>query len=92
MPVAPESYLETKRPPLNEALKLEGGTVIEATKSLEAKGYFTPAPRPWSLGFNDRGHGHRDWGVIDKFGDLVVRCPNKETAELIIVAVNNHKG
>jgi hypothetical protein len=85
---APKSYLDHRRPPLHEALALEGGLLTEARQSLVKKGYFTPPPRPWSLGFNDRGNGRGDFAVLDKFGDLVVETQNLETAELIIALVN----
>lgn len=88
--VAPKSYLDCKRPPLIEALKLEGGTFEEATASLDRKGYFTAPPRPWNLGFMDRGLGRGDFAVLDKFGDLVVETPNRETAEFIIKSANNY--
>ena len=89
MPKAPKSYLNEKRPPLMEALQLEGGTVLEATKSLERKGYFTPPSRPWSLGYKDRGNGHLDYAVLDRFGDLVVKTESRPTAEFIISCVNS---
>jgi len=85
----PESYLGSRRPPLREALALEDGTVKQAMESLTRKGYFTPPPRPWVLGYNDRGLGHGDWAILDSFGDLVVKVPNRETADFIISAVNN---
>jgi hypothetical protein len=86
---APKSYLDHRRPPLMEALKLEGGTLMEATESLKRKGYYTPPPRPWQLGFNDRGLGRGDYAVLDKFGDLVVTVENRETAVFIIEAANS---
>ncbi len=89
---APESYLDARRPPLHEALRLEGGSFNEALKVLDSKGYFTPPPRPWSLGSNDRGHGHKSFGVLDKFGDLVVTTGDSATAQLIIDAVNSYRG
>ena len=89
---APRSYKNSRRPPLQEALALEGNIPIAlATDSLIKKGYFTARPRPWQLGFSDRGHGHGDFGIIDRFGDLVVGKLDKETAELIIKAVNQFK-
>lgn len=88
---APESYLEARRPPLQEALKLEGGTWAEAVESLQRKGYFAPRHRPWKIGYRDRGHGRVDYAVLDHFGDLVVEVPDgQETAELIIAAVNSY--
>ncbi len=27
--------------------------------------------RTWRVGFNDRGHGHGDYGVIDESGKLI---------------------
>ncbi len=87
---APDSYLDHKRPPLREALVLEGGTWSEAIASLERKGYFTAPPRPWTLGFKDRGHGRNDYAVLDKFGDLVAEAENRETAGFIIKAVNSY--
>jgi hypothetical protein len=86
---APTSYLDQRRPPLLEALQLEGGTLMERTESLKRKGYYTPPPRPWQLGVNDRGLGRGDYAVLDKFGDLVVAVENRETAEFIIDAVNS---
>ena len=92
MPSAPESYLNQRRPPLLEALQVEGNmTLEEATASLERKGYFTARPRPWKLGFRDRGLGHGDFAGLDPFDDLVTETPNREDAELIIVAVNAYK-
>lgn len=89
---APESYLDCKRPSLVEAIRLEGDmTIGEAAKSLEKKGYYTARPRPWSLGFRDRGHARGDFAVLDKFGDVVVEVPNQSDAELIISAVNAYK-
>jgi hypothetical protein len=64
--------------------------VGDAVESLEKKGYFTPRPRPWKLGFRDRGLGREDFAVLDRFGDLVVEVENKVDAELIILAVNAH--
>lgn len=90
--MAPKSYVNRRRPPLMEALRLEGGTLEKATKALVRKGYFTPPPRPWQLGTHDRGMGRLDWVVVDRFGDLVVKAENRETAELIISAVNAHVG
>ena len=89
MPNAPGSYVDQRRPPLLEALKAEGDmTLGEATVSLERKGYFTPRPRPWQLGFRDRGHGRGDFAVLDRFGDLVAEIRERADAELIIEAVN----
>jgi hypothetical protein len=85
---APKSYLDHPRPPLHEALALEGGLLTDAHQSLVKKGYFTPPPRPWSLGFHDRGHGTGDFAVLDKFGGLVVEAQSRETAELIINSVS----
>lgn len=85
----PESYLDCRRPPLCVAMLLEGDvTIVEAVKSLEVKGYFSPHPRPWRLGFHDRGHGQGDFAVLDRFGGLVAMIDSKSDAELIIVAVN----
>ncbi len=84
----PESYLDARRPPLLEALKLEGGTITEATESLTKKGYYEPPPRPWSLGVSHRGLGRNDYAVLDKFADLVVETKDRVIAELIIDAVN----
>jgi len=69
---APKSYINRRRPLIIEAIKLEGDMMMsEAIKSLERKGYFTPRPRPWKLGFRDRGLGRQDFAVLDRFGDLV---------------------
>jgi hypothetical protein len=73
---------------LDEAIKLEGGTLEEAIASLERKGYFEPPPRPWSLGGQERGLGRMNYAVLDKFGDLVVEAPSRPVAELIMAAVN----
>lgn len=88
---APDSYLDCKRPPIEEALRLEGDmTMGEATDSLEKKGYFTPRPRPWRLGCRDRGIGRVDFAVLDRFGDVVVEVPSQSDGEFIISAVNSH--
>lgn len=88
-----ESYSDAKRPPLDEAIKMEFDdgvkTLNEVYDVLTKKGYFTPQPRPWSVGYHDRGLGRGDYAVIDKFGDLVVKVPNKETAEFIVLACNS---
>ncbi len=88
---APKSYLNRKRPPILEAIKLEGAmTMYEAMESLEKKGYYTPRPRPWKLGYRGRGLGNGDFAVLDRFGDLVVEVDSKADAELIISAVNTN--
>jgi hypothetical protein len=106
MPKAPKSYLNRRRPPLQEALLAEQQAILarkgrtdsgvaalneEIRASLERKGYYTPRPRPWQLGFRHRGLGHGDWAVLDRFGDLVAETPNREDAELIVAAVNAYK-
>ena len=92
MPNAPESYVDRQRPPLMDAIRAEGDvTIAEATTSLERKGYFTARPRPWTLGFCDRGLDHGDFAVLDRFGDLVAETPQRADAELIIAAVNAYK-
>ncbi len=88
----PKSYLDERRPPLLEAVQAEGDVPFpEAMRLLEEKGYFTPRPRPWQLGFRDRGHGHGDCAILDRFGDLVAEIPECVDARLIIEAVNTHK-
>ncbi len=88
---APASYLNARRPPLQEALELEGGTLTESMESLERKGCFTPLPTPWELGSHDQGMGRSSFAVLDCFGDVVVEVKDKPTAELIIAAVNAHR-
>ncbi len=89
MDKAPKSYLNCKRPPLQEAMLLEGDvTMAEAIESLKRKGYFTARPRPWKLGFRDRGLGRGDFAVLDRFGDVVVEIESQADAELIISSVN----
>ena len=89
---APDSYVDSRRPELAEAMQLEFDAgkrnVDDVFESLKAKGYFTPRPRPWRIGAHERGLGRIDYAVLDRFGDLVVKAPNCETAELIILAVN----
>ncbi len=87
---APESYLNERRPPLEEALAAEGLPFIEAMESLKRKGYFTPKPRPWQLGYQDRGHGRGDYAVLDRYGDVVTEKLSREDAEFIIAAANAH--
>ena len=92
MPKAPKSYVDQRRPPLLDAIRAEGNvTIEEATASLERKGYFTARPRPWQLGFRDRGLGRGSFAVLDRFGDLVAEIPERADAELIIAAVNAYK-
>ena len=92
MPKAPESYLDQRRPPILEAIQAEGDmTVGAATALLERKGYFTARPRPWQLGFDDRGLGRGSVAVLDCYGDLVAETPKLTDAELIIAAVNAYK-
>ena len=90
MKKAPISYLNHRRPSIVEALRLEGLPLDKATAALEKKGYFTPPPKPWKLGFKDRGLGRGSFAVLDKFEDLVVTTENQETAEHIIAAVNKY--
>jgi hypothetical protein len=74
-----------------EAIGLEGDmTIGEAIEALERKGYYTARPRPWKLGFRDRGNGRGDFAVLDKFGDVVVEVPNQSDGELIISTVNSN--
>lgn len=88
MATAPESYLDQRRPPLAEAVELEGGTYLDALESLRAKGYFTPPPKPWVIGVSSYGGGRNAYRVLDKFGDLIAEMPNLETAQLVVKAVN----
>ena len=89
---APESYLNHRRPPLLEAIVAEGDMSIgEAVESLKKKGYYTPHPRPWQLGYKDRGLGRGDYAVLDRFGDLVAEFESKADAELVISVVNAQK-
>lgn len=85
---APESYLNERRPPIEEALAAEGLAPNEAMASLRRKGYFTPRPRPWQLGYHDRGHGRGDYAVLDRYGGVVAEKLSCEDAVLIIAAVN----
>ena len=92
MPNTPESYVDRQRPTLMDAIRAEGDvTIAEATASLERKGYYTARPRPWMLGFRDRGLGHGDFAVLDRFGDLVAETSQRADAELIIAAANTYK-
>ncbi|MGD0976899.1 MAG: hypothetical protein ABR875_01215 [Minisyncoccia bacterium] len=92
MAKVPKSYLNKRRPPIQEAVFLEGDiSLIDAIKSLEKKGYFTPRPRPWKPGFNNRGMGHGDYAILDRFGDIVAEKVSKEDAGFIISAVNAKK-
>ena len=89
---APASYRNIKRPLLQEALRLEGGTLEEASASLERKGYFEPPARPWKLGVMDRGLGRANFAVLDAFDDLVVEAgSNSAVAVFIIEAANNYR-
>lgn len=92
MSKAPDSYENAKRPPLLDAVRAEGDmTIKEALISLERKGYFTPRPRPWKMGFHDRGLGRGDFAVLDCFGDVVAENLDKVDVELIVAAVNAYK-
>jgi len=86
---APDSYYDSPRPDLPEALNLEEGTLKERIASLQEKGYFSPPPRPWCLGKSDRGLGRSDYAILDKFGKVVAEFGNNhETASVIIEAIN----
>jgi len=92
MQKAPKSWVNRRRIPLHDAMKLEGvETFDEGVKILVEKGYFTPQPGPWKIGGRDRGHDHVDYAVMDKFGDIVAEMPNRVTAELVISAVNSYR-
>ena len=91
----PSSYLNTKRPPSEEAMELEAAqhtnmTYDQAFKALVAKGYYTLPPHPWALGYADRGMGHGSYGVLDAYGDLIVGALSREVAEHIVAAVNSY--
>lgn len=94
---APKSYVNARRPELNDAAKLEfkadkGLVGMDAVIArLEEKGYFAPLPRPWKLGFKDRGMGRGDFAVLDRFGDLVAEVRHREDAALVIAAVNSYR-
>ena len=92
MKKAPKSYIDQKRPPLREAILAEGNmTIEEALTALARKGYFTARPRPWKLGFHDRGLDRSDFAVLDRFGDLIAVTPQIADAALIVAAVNAYK-
>ncbi len=93
MPKAPKSYVDKRRPPLFKALRAEGcASMEEALASLVRKGYFTAKPRPWKIGFRDRGLGHGDYGILDRFGGLIADLGSSQAdAELIVAAVNAYK-
>lgn len=90
----PVSYLDAPRPDVNEAFDMETQanpdlkTMDEVWEVLKKKGFFTPNPRPWAIGFRDRGHGHGDYGVMDKFGKVIIENILYENAVLIVDAVN----
>lgn len=89
MKKAPDSYFDSPRPHLTDAIELEEGTLQERIDSLISKGYYSPQSRPWSLGISNRGLGRGDYAVLDKFGNVVGEFGDKrETAEAIIEAVN----
>ena len=92
MRIAPKSYLNRRRLPILEAIDLEGNmSISDALESLQRKGYYSPRPRPWKLGFSDRGLGRGDFAILDHFGDLVAKVENYADAELIVFVVNNAK-
>lgn len=94
----PKSYLNRRRPSLQDAVADEGRSMGEgatwhvAIQRLEEKGYFTPQPRPWKLGAMQRGLGSVSYAVLDRFGDVVLQPHNhplaRQTCEHIIKAVN----
>ena len=43
----------------------------------------------WALGWNDRGHGHGDYGVINKSEDLVIGKIPLELAEHLVELHNS---
>ena len=93
MPKGPESYIDQPRPELLDAIKAEGDVPVrEAMDTLERKGYFTANPRPWQLSIHDRGLRRMDWVILDRFGGFVAEIPERANANLIIAAVNSHKG
>lgn len=92
MSKAPDSYRDQQRPPLDDAIRAEGDIPTEdALAILVRKDYFTARPRPWKLGWRDRGLGRGDYGVLDRFGDIVAMIPERSDAELIIAAVNAYE-
>ncbi len=45
---------------------------------------------PLSVGWNDRGHGHGDYAVLNKMGEpITIPFDYQEDAEFICKAVNN---
>jgi len=90
MLIPPESYVNHHRPLILEAISREGDmTMDEAIQSLVKKGYFTPRPRPWKIGFRNRGLGHGDYAIFDRFGDVVAENISREDAELVISVINS---
>jgi hypothetical protein len=87
----PESYLDAKRPPLQEAMVLEGGTINEAIASLKRKGYFELPPGPWQLRGKNQGENKISYDILDCFGDFVARPDSRSIAELIVSAVNIYR-
>lgn len=92
MQEAPDSYKDRRRPPLLDAIRAEGDVSIKAAMAaLERKGYFEPRPRPWSVGFRDRGLGRGDYAVLDRFGDVVTGPLERVDANLIVAAINAYE-
>ncbi len=47
---------------------------------------------PLSVGWNDRGHGHGDYAVLNKMGEpITIPFDYQEDAEFIYKAGNNHE-
>jgi len=82
---APESYLDERRPSLEDAIRLEGVPIEQAIVILSRKGYFTPPPRPWKVERVEVEKG-TNWVVVDRYGDPVVTASNRMTAVFIASA------
>ncbi|MBP6886291.1 MAG: hypothetical protein KBC02_03575 [Candidatus Pacebacteria bacterium] len=95
---APISYRNRRRPPLFEAMQLENTEPItsrdvndDTLARLERKGFFSPRPWPWRIGFRDRGHGHGDYAIIDRFGDPVAENISLADIKIILKAMRSLK-
>lgn len=56
-----------------------------------AKEYFKNHPRPWELGFRDRGLGRGDFAILDSNSELITEVSKRSDAKMIIAAVNAYE-
>ncbi len=88
---APESHFDALQPIPAGALAIGDSLPVDQAVESVRGDSLAPKPRPWQLGYHDRGLGRGDYAVLDRFGEVVIEKLSRKDAELIIAAVNAYK-